>query len=126
MPQPPLEHGKPGNSAWLVYYGFVLFAQLRPLHRADFLICLMRIREDLLKGAEQSCEGQADSIAPSVRGHSGTVGSCAAAADCQPRGHLAGVTVQLRNGKTDLDAKMLKAVEKALVEIGPSRIGVSA
>src|SRR6185369_12826137 len=60
---PLLEHGKPGNSACLFYYGFVLFAQLCPRHRSDFLICLMRIREDLLKGAEQSCEGQADSSA---------------------------------------------------------------
>ena len=45
--------GKPGNSAWLFFKGFVRFAQLCPRHRSDFLICLIRVRENLLEGAEQ-------------------------------------------------------------------------
>ena len=101
-----LEHGKPGNSARLFYYGFVLLAQLCPRPRAVFLICLIRIREDLLKGAEQSCEGQADSSAPSVLAHAGI-----------SQAQLS----NFENGKVDLDAKMLKAVEKAIMEVGRRR-----
>jgi len=53
-------------------------------------------REDLLKGAEQSCEGQADSSAPSVLAHVGAVGRRAATADRQPRGYLVGSAQQFR------------------------------
>jgi len=94
---PPLEHGQPGNSAWLFILRIRIFRTALSRHRADFLICLIRIREDFLKGAEQSCEGQADSSALPGLADSVTVGRRAAGGDRQDGAHLAGVALEFRD-----------------------------